>query len=247
MRTPLDKARLPGFVEDMNYRKFEHYLKCPMRVQLFKEGGLDIDHEYVMILDQVFGRASLMLLVGNIPSKDFLSSSFRGYASALPVAPEVRDAMLQRAERELFDKYIEYMNELNKRYTFISPITSFTYSNNGVNVEIVTMFTVQEKQGSESFYVLFEYQKIYEWKTYTRLWASVLREMLVERGMSRLGVKVLSLQNGELMNTHSSKHSLVHETMHFATAMYASRAIYPVYGGHCHRCGVSPQCGQAVS
>lgn len=246
-KSALDKLKLPGFVEDMNFRKFENYIKCPMRNHLFREGGMDIDLEYVTLLDLTFNKAGLMMLAGAPPTAQYISNTLLGHLKSLDTIPEVRQALYDRAMREAIPQFANLSVKLLEKYNVISPVTSYQYSNNGVSIEIVSCFTLQEKKGTEAFCVLLEYQKVYDWKCYTRLWSAVLRDLLSQRGLNRIGVKVLSLQNGDLMDVHPSKYSLTVETLHFMTAMFASRAVYPVYGGHCHRCGVSPQCGQAVS
>lgn len=246
-RSLLDAEKLPGFVEDMNYRDFEHFMKCPLRSYLRKAGGLDVDLLYISTLDLVFNKASLMLLTNTVPSMDFLSANFKAHLKALPIVDDFKQALLERAQREHFPHYIQHTTKLLEKYNVISPVTPYSYSNNGVTIEIVTSFTLQEKKGIETFCVLLEYQKVYEWKSYSRLWSAVLKNLLFERGLTRLGVKVLSLPNGELMEVHQNKHRLTSEIMHYSTAMYASRAVYPVYGGHCHRCSFSDECGHAVN
>lgn len=244
MRSSL-KLIQDGKTTTISSRQVEYYLKCPLKYTLNKEFGRDLTSAMYKALDQTISHSTTRLVIEDVPSLESLKTQFRRRLKV-----EVEDTILPRADK-ILTKYHKAIIHIMKNYSFIVPSFVESYSAYGCTIEAIIHLPIRSRKAiaKATRYLLVEYTEVptVNWNVYGKLWISLVKRSIMERGISAIEIGVLNIATGKVLIPPLRSKSISRKIINDICAFISSDLSYPTFGKHCHGCVYQRECTDAIS
>lgn len=247
----LSKVLHPGFTLSIKSRDAESFIRCPMRSYLSNKNNVigDLKTELHKSLDSTLTYTFVKSSVGlNINVNDMIR--FFDERFVYP-EEEVRQVYVQEGSKILREFYSNF-EAFKKRYEIVHPPFELDYTNYGVTIKILVNAIVKTKYTSGlpiTKYLFFDYSKSINnsWSSFSRLWASVSKQILLNNGISTIETAAFHVVSGKLMNPKITLKNNSTEYLDSICLLLATKAKHPIYSGSCFKCLLQAECASEVT
>lgn len=241
----------PGFSLTIQSREVESFIRCPMRSYLAKKNNVitDLKTELNKSLDSTLTYTFVKASVGlNLNTNDMIT--FFDQRFNYP-EEEIRQVYVQEGSK-ILNEFYKNFDSFKKKFEFVHPPFELEYSNHGVTIKILVNAIVKTKSSGGlpiTKYLFFDYSKSINnsWSSYSRLWASVAKQILLNNGISTIETGAFHIASGKLMSPKVTLKNNSTEYLDSVCLLLATKAKHPVYTGSCFKCLAQAECSAEIT
>lgn len=244
--------KTPGENLSVTTRELGYFLKCPLRFSFSKDPGPE---EFNYLNEKILEQCFNYIMVKEIAAARTDFYSIKTHLENLihtNIPQELQDSSLETNLKLVTDFY-NSLTKFKEKSTFIYPPFEMEMTMHSVTLKVLVNVGIKTTMKSSPIpitrYLIFDYSNTINetWNIYPRLWASLVKRLLIEQGISTIDTGVLHIKSGKFLPTKYSKTSKVDQIIADACLAYATKMEYPVFGGHCYSCSHKESCAMANS